>query len=177
MIHFAYPQHKDPGTKSINRDVRLCIYWDGELRPSVDCPLADFFCDPNGEREVVDTALVNVRQGFNAYFPMPFRKSARVELAYDGPLAAGRELQQTMPCYSYVCYRTLTSVPAKLGYFCASWRQEEILLGKKEYIALEAKGKGKFVGWNVTVRSPYFEHYPVDRKREILHRRRNQRLG
>lgn len=151
MIHFAYPEHRTPGTKSLNRDVCLRIYWDGEATPSVDCPLVDFFCDPNGERDRVDTALVNVRQGFNAYFPMPFRKSARVELVYDGPLPAGGELQSAMPCYSYICYRSLKKVPADTGYFCASWKQEELLLGKKDYLALEATGKGKFIGWNITV--------------------------
>ncbi|MGH7981253.1 MAG: DUF2961 domain-containing protein, partial [Limisphaerales bacterium] len=61
MIHFAYPQRRDPVTGSINRDVRLRIFWDGETRPSVDCPLVDFFCDPNGERDCINTALVNVR--------------------------------------------------------------------------------------------------------------------
>lgn len=161
MMHFAYPQHHESDTVSINRDVRLCIYWDGETSPSVDCPLVDFFCDPNGEREIVNTALVNVRRGFNCYFPMAFRKSARVELVYDGPIPAGRKLQQAMPCYSYVCYRTLKRMPSDEGYFCASWRQEELLLGKKEYVALEAKGKGKVIGWNVTVRSLHSNNRPV----------------
>lgn len=36
------------------------------------------------------------------------------------------------------------------------------MLGRKEYVALQARGKGKFVGWNVTVRSPYLNDYPVD---------------
>ncbi|MGH7954250.1 MAG: DUF2961 domain-containing protein, partial [Limisphaerales bacterium] len=161
MIHFAYPQHHHSDAVSINRDVRLCIYWDGEKNPSVDCPLVDFFCDPNGERDVVNTALVNVRRGFNCYFPMPFRKSAKVELVYDGPLKAGDELQRSMPCYSYVCYRTLSHVPRDTGYFCASWRQQELLLGKKDYVALEAKGKGKCVGWNITIRSLHFNKRPV----------------
>jgi hypothetical protein len=168
MIHFAYPQKRDPVTGSINRDVRLRIFWDGESTPSVDCPLVDFFCDPNGERDCVNTALVNVRQGFNAYFPMPFRKSARVELLYDGPLPAGQELESIMPCYSYVCYHTLKRVPADTGYFCASWRQEELLLGLREYVALQTTGHGKFVGWNVTVRNPYLQHYPVDENEKFF---------
>lgn len=168
MIHFAYPGHRDPVTGSVNRDVRLRIFWDGEINPSVDCPLVDFFCDPNGERDRVNTAFVNVRQGFNAYFPMPFRKSARVELLYDGPLPAGRELQTVMPCYSYVCYHTLKRLPADTGYFCASWRQEELFLGQKEYVALETAGRGKFVGWNITVRNPYLDRYPVDENEKFF---------
>lgn len=168
MIHFAYPGHRDPVTGSLNRDVRLRIFWDGEKTPSVDCPLVDFFCDPNGERDRVNTAFVNVRQGFNAYFPMPFRKSARVELLYDGPLPAGQDLKNTMPCYSYVCYHTLKRVPADTGYFCASWRQEELFLGQSEYVALETTGRGKFVGWNVTVRNPYLDRYPVDENEKFF---------
>ncbi|HEY1787548.1 MAG TPA: glycoside hydrolase family 172 protein [Verrucomicrobiae bacterium] len=175
MIHFAYPAQRNPVThalESFNRDVRLRIFWDGETTPSVDCPLADFFCDPDGERDCVsnsiNTAFVNVRQGFNSYFPMPFRKSARVELLYDGPLPAGQELEDTMPCYSYVCYHTLKRVPADTGYFCASWRQEELLLGLKEYVALQTTGHGKFVGWNVTVRNPYLDHYPADENEKFF---------
>jgi Protein of unknown function (DUF2961) len=164
MMHFAYPGSKylDPSSKALNRALLLRIYWDGESNPSVDCPLVDFFCDPDGTRDVVNTAMVNVRRGFNAYFPMPFRKSAKVELVYDGPVKPGPELQNIMPCYSYVCYRTLKRFPADTGYFCASWRQEALKMGIKDYVALEAKGKGKLVGWNITVRWPGRNSYPVD---------------
>ncbi|HTB83496.1 MAG TPA: glycoside hydrolase family 172 protein [Candidatus Sulfotelmatobacter sp.] len=168
MMHFAYPGHREPDAHSLNRDVRLRIFWDGETTPSVDCPLVDFFCNPNGERDWVNTAFVNVRQGFNTYFPMPFRKSARVELLYDGTLPAGQELESDMPCYSYVCYHTLKKVPADTGYFCATWRQEELLLGQKEYVALETTGHGKVVGWNVTVRNPYLDKYPVDENEKFF---------
>ena len=157
MMHFAMPQHM-----SLNRDLLLRIYWDGETNPSVDVPMVDFFCDPDGTRDVVNTALVNVRRGFNCYFPMSFRKSARVELLYDGPLSPGDDLVSMMPCYSYVCYRTLKHMPRDTGYFCASWRQEALKLGLKEYVALEAQGKGKLIGWNVTVRHPGRHNYPVD---------------
>ena len=163
MMHFAYGQSQVAKEhQPLDRDLVLRIFWDGETSPSVDCPLVDFFCDPAGLRDEVNTALVNVRRGFNAYFPMPFRKSGRVELVYDGPLAAGDALWRLMPCYSYVCYRSLKKVPADTGYFHASWRQEGLLLGKRDYIALEARGRGKVVGWNVTVRSPGRESYPVD---------------
>jgi hypothetical protein len=84
MIHFAMPQ-----TLKLNRDLLLRMYWDGEALPSVEAPLVDFFCDPAGLRESVNTALVNKRRGYNAYFPMPFRRSAKIELVYDGPVAPG----------------------------------------------------------------------------------------
>ena len=157
MIHFAMPQALE-----LNRDLLLKAYWDGEPSPSVDCPLVDFFCDPGGLREEVNTVLVNKRRGFNAYFPMPFRRSARIELVYDGPLEPGQELWKTMPCYSYVMCRTAEKMREDVGYFHAHWRQEALLLGAHDYVALEAKGKGKFVGWNVTIRRPGRSGYPVD---------------
>jgi len=160
MMHFALGQGQ--GDKPLNRDLLLRIYWDGETDPSVDCPLVDFFCDPNGSRTVVNTAFVNVRRGFNAYFPMPFRKSARIELVYQGTIPPGDALWNAMPCYSYIMYRTGIEIPSDTGYFHASWRQQALKLGVDDYVALEAKGRGKFVGWNVTVRLPGSGGYPVD---------------
>jgi hypothetical protein len=157
MIHFAMPQ-----TLTLDRDLLLRAYWDGESFPSIDCPLVDFFCDPAGLREEVNTALVNKRRGFNAYFPMPFRTSAKIELVYDGPVEPGEKLWSTMPCYSYVMYRTADAIGADSGYFHAHWRQEALLLGIRDYQALNAEGQGKFVGWNVTIRRPGRSGYPVD---------------
>ncbi len=162
MIHFAMPQ-----VLKLNRDVLLRMYWDGETTPSVDVPVVDFFCDPAGLREQVNTALVNKRRGFNAYFPMPFRRAARIELVYDGPLQPGEELWKIMPCYSYVTYKAANRIGKDAGYFHASWRQEALLLGKTDYLALEARGRGKFVGWNVTVRQPG-HGYPVDENEKFF---------
>jgi hypothetical protein len=169
MIHFALPM-----AMKLNRDVLLRIYWDGEKNPSVECPLVDFFCDPAGQRDEICTALVNKRRGWNAYFPMPFRKSARVELVYDGPLPAGNPLAGQMPAYSYVLYRTQEKLPKNTGYFHVYWHQEDLLLGKREYTALDAKGMGKFVGWNVTIRipgnpkKPGYGGFPVDENEKFF---------
>jgi hypothetical protein len=170
MIHFALPAshvgYAPPGThagkKLLDRDLLLKMYWEGETTPAVDCPMVDFFCDPAGLREVVNTVLVNKRRGWNAYFPMPYRKSAKIELVYEGPVEPGDELWRIMPAYSYVLYRTEGSIPKEVGYFHACWRQEALRLGERDYLALETKGQGKFVGWNVTVRSPGKGDYPVD---------------
>jgi hypothetical protein len=154
MIHFAVGVNEISNKGPLNRDLLIRMYWDGEEKPSVEAPLVDFFCDPAGLRSRVDSALVNKKRGFNCYFPMPFPKSGRVELVYDGSIPAGDKLWSQMPCYSYVMYRTLDTVPEDVGCFHASWRQETLLLGRVDYTALEARGKGKFIGWNVTVRNP-----------------------
>ena len=110
----------------------------------------------------MDTALANKRRGFNCYFPMPFSKRGKIELVYDGDLAPSQDLVSKMPCYSYVMYRTHDSIPEDRGYFHSCWRQEALPLGAREYLALDAVGKGKFIGWNVTVRRPGSSGYPVD---------------
>ncbi len=169
MIHFALPQSEvGAPLQRLDRAVVLLMTWDGETTPSVAVPLVDFFCDPAGLRDEVKTELVNKRRGFNAYFPMPFRKSARVELVYDGPLAPGDALWRIMPCYSYVMYRTLEQVPASTGLFHAAWRLESLRLGERDYLALEARGRGKFIGWNATVRLPGRAGYPVDQNEKFF---------
>ncbi|MBX7258236.1 MAG: DUF2961 domain-containing protein [Candidatus Hydrogenedentes bacterium] len=157
MMHFAMP-----GSLKLGREAILRIYWDGAPEPSVNCPLVDFFCNPAGQYDSVETVVSNVRRGFNCYWPMPYRKSARVEVVYDGDLAPGPELQSKMPCYSYVMYRNLDQVSDSAGYFHANWRQDALPLGKVAYTALETSGKGKFVGWSVTVRKPGSPAYLVD---------------
>ncbi len=168
MIHFALPQsHFGEPIQLLDRALLLRMSWDGEPNPSVDVPLVDFFCDPNGLREEVNTAFVNRRRGFNAYFPMPFARSARIELVYDGPVEPGESLWRLMPCYSYVMYRTRERMPEDEGYFHAMWRQEGLLLGQRDYLALDARGHGKFVGWNVTMRLPGRDSYPVDQNEKF----------
>ncbi|MCX8108529.1 MAG: DUF2961 domain-containing protein [Verrucomicrobiae bacterium] len=168
MIHFAMPQsHFAQPPKFLGRELLLRAFWDDEENPSVEVPLVDFFCDPNGLREEVNTALVNKRRGYNAYFLMPFKKSGKIELVYDGPIEPGDELWRIMPCYSYVMYRTMDDIPVDWGYFHASWRQETLLLGLKDYVALEAKGRGKFIGWNITMRLPGRDGYPVDQNEKF----------
>jgi hypothetical protein len=151
MLHFAMPE-----SLKLDRSSILRIWWDDEKSPSVEVPLVDFFCDPNGTQDRVESALVNKRRGWNAYFPMPFRKHAVIELEHDGPGPAS--------CYFYVFSRPLKQWDPSLGYFHAFWRQEKLLLGKSDYPALEARGHGTFIGWNITVRGvpPGGDGYPVD---------------
>lgn len=158
MIHFALPAQM-----KITRDVVMRIWWDGEENPSVEAPLCDFFCDPNGVLERVDSAFVNKKRGWNCYFPMPFAKSAKIEVSLEGTRYANAEWGQA-PCYSYVHYRTMKSIPADSGYFHATWRQQTLLLGKEEYKVFEAIGKGQWIGWNATLHSPLRPDvfYPVD---------------
>jgi len=157
MIHFALPQ-----AMRLNRDTILRIYWDDERQPSVEAPLVDFFCDPNGTLERVDTAVINKKRGWNCYLPMPFARSAWVEVSTDNARYPNGSWMMN-PCYSYVMYRRVRSLPSDAGYFHAQWRQQSLLLGREDYEVFEAIGRGQFVGWNMTVRGVGASSwYPVD---------------
>ena len=151
MLHFAMPE-----SLKLDRSSVIRIWWDDEKEPSVAAPLVDFFCDPNGTQERVDSALVNKRRGWNCYFQMPFRKHAVIELEHDGIGPAS--------CYFYAFYKPLKEWDPKLAYFHSYWRQDKLLLGTVEYQAMRASGRGQFIGWNVTVRGmpPNDGGYPVD---------------
>ena len=64
------------------RDLVIRMYWDDEETPSVESPLGDFFCCGFGRECFVNSVPVAVvpNRGFNCYFPMPFKKKAKITL-------------------------------------------------------------------------------------------------
>jgi hypothetical protein len=116
------------------------MYWDGEAEPSVEVPAGDFFaCGWNQYAPVVSMAVcVNPGSAFNCYWPMPFRKSARITLEN----IADRD--ETV--YYQINY-TLTDVPADEAYFHAQFRRTNPLPYKEVYTILDGvRGKGHYVG-------------------------------
>jgi hypothetical protein len=64
-----------------SRLLMLRIYWDGETHPSVECPIGDFFGVGHGLDKPFVSLPIKVSsdgRGRNCYWPMPFRKSARI---------------------------------------------------------------------------------------------------
>ncbi len=74
-------------TQKRHRDLILRMYWDGEDTPSVEVPVGDFFC--NAWKRVTNIVAlpinVNPTGGLNCYFPMPFRKQARITVENRAP--------------------------------------------------------------------------------------------
>jgi hypothetical protein len=65
-----------------NRFNILRIYWDGEEKPSVECPAGDFFACGMGRYVGVNSlaVCVNPKSGFNCYWAMPFRKGFKITM-------------------------------------------------------------------------------------------------
>ena len=69
------------------RKILLRMWWDGEDKPSVETPIGDFFGMGHGlTKNFVSLPLqMSPEDGrsFNCWFPMPFEKSARIEVEND----------------------------------------------------------------------------------------------
>ena len=65
------------------RRLVLSMRWDDEPGPSVEVPLGDFFCTGwPGEVALLSSEMIVVAPacGLNSYWPMPFRRRARITL-------------------------------------------------------------------------------------------------
>ena len=116
------------------------MYWDDEPTPSVETPVGDFFAMGWGKFAPLSSLPVCVNPGsaFNSYWPMPFRKSARLTMENTD--------EKPMTVYYQVDY-TLTAVPADAAYFHAQFRRVNPLPYKDVYtIVDQVKGTGHFVG-------------------------------
>jgi len=68
------------------KNLVLRAWWDGEATPSVEVPIGDFFGLGLGEYFTYQSALTAVApiKALNAYFQMPFARSARITLTNEG---------------------------------------------------------------------------------------------
>jgi hypothetical protein len=123
-----------------NRCNILRIYWDGEEKPSVECPAGDFFACGMGKYVGVNSlaVCVNPKSGFNCYWVMPFRKSFKITMTNIDA--------KPMVLYYQIDY-TLTDVPKDAAYLHAQFRRVNPLPYKQDYTILEGvRGKGHYVG-------------------------------
>src|SRR5215469_15820709 len=125
-----------------SRLLTLRIYWDGETNPSVQCPLGDFFGVGNGIEQPFNSLPVSVSsngRGRNCYWPMPFRKSARITVSNDGQ-------QRCENFYYQVDWQKLPSLPKDSAYFHAMYRQEYPCTMGTNYLIADIQGRGQYVG-------------------------------
>ena len=146
----------------------LRIYWDGEQSPSVEAPIGDFFGLGLGTYHNWESEMLSVGsdKSLNSFFPMPFRQHARITVTNEGKQPIGS-------LYYNIDYRTdSTPLPADTLYFHAEYRQAQPnrgwmnrwtsngdalvnakanLDGADNYVWMDAKGHGQFVGVTMSV--------------------------
>lgn len=130
-----------------HQDMLLRIYWDGNPRPAVEAPVGDFFANCFGERSQVISLPVVVEDAdsYNCFWHMPFRKSARVEIVNQGT----KNVNLLYYNIDWIEKKVASDTP----YFYAQYRQEYPVENGKDYVVLDTKGKGHYVGTVMAVRT------------------------
>ena len=134
----------DPGRFKVKREhilkkLLFRAYWDGEDKPSIDCPLGDFFGAGFGRYQEYHSLVMGMTSGgFYCYFPMPYADGCRIEIT--------NESDEQVPHFYYAFnYRELDHLEEDTGRFHAKWRRATTEAGKP-YTILEAEGHGHFMG-------------------------------
>jgi Protein of unknown function (DUF2961) len=128
------------------RAVVLEAFYDGRSEPSISVPALDFFGLPHGRTVACMTALTAVQEGrgFNAYYPMPFRRHLKLVLTNHG--------KRPINFYYQVDY-TLEPVAEDAGYLHVTFRRENPTKLQRDFTIAEGiKGPGRFLGCVVGVR-------------------------
>src|SRR3954470_24131649 len=138
-------------------DARIRVTWDGRESPSIDAPLALFFGsgllhNPDGAEYLVKAFPLSIRYAGDAvyldcYFPMPFFRSAKVELVPPPDLAA------PVTIAAEIRHEPLRDSPSAVGYFHATYRDLGGGEPGRDHVLLDTAGiedsrdwSGSFVG-------------------------------
>ncbi len=137
------------------KELVVRAYWEGNPKPSVEAPLGDFFGMNLNAYFVYNSAYLNVSpvRAMNCYFPMPFRRSARITITNEGALPVDA-------FYFNIDYQLTSNLPADAMYFHAQYRQatpnqavkvatnqpKVNLTGRRNYVFAEVRGTGHLMG-------------------------------
>ena len=133
---------------SISSDLVLRMYWDGSKDPAVEAPLPAFFgwayddafVTAEGKYPCLNSAMILLSPavGCNCFFPMPFRKGARITVENRGK--AERR-------HYYMITGSRGPQPKNAGYFHAAYHEARPVAKGVPYVILDSvAGRGRFVG-------------------------------
>lgn len=142
-----------PEGSANHQEMLLRVFYDGSEMPGVEVPVGDFFANCFGKRTEVISLPIMVEDGdsYNSYWPMPFRKSIKIEIVNQS------KDKNINLLYWTIDWIELNRLPAKTPYFHALYRQEYPVSrkegGSNDYVILETEGKGHYVGTVLAVRN------------------------
>ncbi|HZR19556.1 MAG TPA: glycoside hydrolase family 172 protein [Verrucomicrobiae bacterium] len=131
-----------------SRLLTLRMYWDDEQHPSVECPVGDFFGIGHGVDKPFTSLPIRVSsdgRGRNCYWPMPFRKKARITVTNESA-------RRCDAFYFYIDWQKHPSISQDSAYFHAMYRQEYPCIMGRNYLLADLEGRGHYVG---TIQSVY----------------------
>ncbi|MGD8748878.1 MAG: DUF2961 domain-containing protein [Balneolaceae bacterium] len=124
------------------RRILIKMYWDDEKEPSVVVPVGDFFGSGFKYKQNFSKYVGMSSGGYYCYFPMPFKNKARIEVI-------NQTRQEVYAFYYHVDYYKMDkSLPDDTPYFHARWKRNIRTSSNSNYVALDTKGRGYYVGTN-----------------------------
>jgi len=149
-ITFLGPEPQDWAKQGSanHQEMLLRMFWDDNPRPAVEAPVGDFFANCFGQRrEVISLpVIVEDADSYNCFWHMPFRKSARIEIENQSDKLISL-------LYYNIDWIKKDKLPKDTPYFYAQYRQEYPVEHGKDYVILDTKGKGHYVGTVLAVRT------------------------
>ncbi len=129
-------------------EIVLRMYWDGAKAPAVESPLGDFFAAGFGVRSEVRSEPVEVEggDGYNSYWPMPFHTRALITITNESA-------KNIRSFYYHIDYLEDVDLSDNAAYFCAQYRQEFPEKTGRDYLILDAEGRGQYVGTVMSARA------------------------
>lgn len=131
--------------EGLNKQLDLRITWDNEQVPALYLPLADYFGYAFGKTSM-QSLLLGTKDNMNySYLPMPFDKTAKVELIYR---ASDKTSVETPPLDIKARFYASDKerIKGKEGKFYTFWNKDlDAPLGVPHQF-LKGKGKGHYVG-------------------------------
>ena len=146
----------EPGDDDWLGRLWIRIIWDGEAEPAVECPIGAFFGNEIG-RNRVKTIMQGTRDDglMYCYWPMPFWKSAKIELENRGPADSSVKVVGAVEFKPSSVVRYPRN---RTGHFRASAYQSMIHkpAGRDSHIAT-VEGSGHMVAGVITARETMCE--------------------
>ncbi len=123
------------------RDILIRAYWDDAEQPAIVCPVGDFFGASFGEPATESLLLGTVASTDTDYInlPMPFERSARVELVSER--ASGPAIEVT----AEVTFASVGKAADEGRLYCR-WNRENPTRSGVPFTYLHASGRGHVVG-------------------------------
>lgn len=137
-----------PEGSANHQEMLFQIFYDGRERPGVEAPVGDFFANAFGRRREVISVPVVVEDAdsYNCFWHMPFRKSIRIEITNQGkhPISL---------LYYNIDWIEKERLDPDTPYFYAQYRQEYPVKRGEDYVVLDTRGPGHYVGTVLSVRT------------------------
>ncbi|MBN1481709.1 DUF2961 domain-containing protein [candidate division KSB1 bacterium] len=145
-----------PRAPYVLRGLVIKMYWDHEEKPAVSVPFGDFFGVGLSRTVAFENALFANPEGrsFVSYVHMPYKKAARIEVV--------NEMNFDVPMLFYdVDAQRLKKWHDDYLYFHAYWHRDQATELAKDFEILPMiKGKGRFLGTNISIHAnPAYKDY------------------